>query len=288
MSMLPAIADNAVLAAAVEPAAPNAAFVQSVTAVQGYSNVMAGLSLTGFGPVDSALGVAKTDAAQWYNSIYPTYLDMPATITSNASAIDSGLTTLVQLASQLQQSNDPGVRQAVNTEAGSLATTVQTIGTATGGLATALSIFANNLQVDLNNLGAAVGSAQGQVQALQQQLAAAYGQLQHLQNATCPSQSDINACQQVITSLNGQLSTAANAASTAGEAQQAASGAASGLQFLTGYWQAVTGDAQNCVTALTGMQSDPTAILSIDLANTQQLWSALEQQFQGISAQIST
>jgi hypothetical protein len=274
---------NAVLAA-VADGGPNAAFAQSIAEVQNYSQAMAGLSMTGDANADPVLQQAKVDAAQWYNAIYPTYLDMPTTITNQSASIDSGLTVLVQLASQM--ADDPSnaaVRQAVNTEAASLSTTVSSLQTQTQALYSAISTFVTNLQSDTAALGTAVNALNEQENALQQQLSQLYGQLHSLQSATCPSQSDINSCQGAINTVTAQLQQANSAEQAVSGAGQAAVSAVSGLQYLGGYWSAVTSDAGNCVAALTRMQTDPASIVEIDLTNTQQLWNALKQELSSFS-----
>lgn len=265
---------------------PTAGFTQSVDAVQSYSALMAAISMTGEAGVDPALTTAKTHAAQWYDTIYPTYLDMPSTIASQGPQIDSGLSVLTQLAAQLATSDTPAIRASINSEAASLQSVVSGIGTQVQGLATSLQTFATNLQSDVGALGSAQTWVTSLVQTLQQQLAGLYGQLQHLQNATCPSQADINACQQIITTTTTQLQDAESAGTAVAQAQQGAGGAASGLSYLTGYWSAVGSDAGACVSALATMQTDPSSLLAIDLQTTQQLWTTLKSQFEGISAQI--
>jgi hypothetical protein len=274
---------NAVLAAVADGGSA-AAFAQSVTEVQNYSQAMAGLSMTGDATADGVLNQAKTDAAQWYNTIYPTYLNMPTTITDQSASIDSGLTALVQLASQLQ--SDPSnadVRQAVNNEASSLSTTVSSLQSQTQALSSDLSTFASNLQSDVGALGSALNALNTQVNDLEQQLSQLYGQLHSLQSATCPNQGDINSCQNAINSVTNQAQQASNAAQTVSDAGQAAVSAGSGLQYLGGYWSSVTSDAGNCVNALTKMQSDPASIVQIDLANTQQLWNSLKTELSNFS-----
>jgi hypothetical protein len=274
---------NAVLAA-VADGGPNAAFAQSIVEVQNYSQAMAGLSMTGDATADPVLQQAKVDAAQWYDAIYPTYLDMPTTITNQSASIDSGLTVLVQLASQME--DDPSnaeVRQAVNTEASSLSTTVSSLQSQTQALYSAITTFVSNLQSDVGALGSAVNELNAQGNDLEQQLSQLYGQLHSLQSATCPNQGDINSCQNAINSVTAQVQQATAAEQAVSGACQAAVSAVSGLQYLGGYWSAVTADAGNCVAALTKMQSDPTSIVEVDLTNTQQLWNVLKQELSSFS-----
>jgi hypothetical protein len=278
------VSTNAVLAA-VADGGPSAAFQQSITEVQAYSEAMVGLSMTGNATADPALQAAKVHAAQWYDTIYPTYLNMPATITTQGSSIDSGLTLLVQFASQMQDdpSNDD-LRTAVNSEASSLSTTVSSLHDQTQALSGALATFVSNLQSDVGALSSAVNQLTAQVNDLDQQLAQLCGQLHSLQSATCPNQGDINTCQNAIASVNTQEQQAALAREAVAGANQAAVSAVSGLGYLGGYWSAVTSDAESCVTALTRMQTDPTSVVQLDLTTTQQLWNGLKQELSSFSA----
>ena len=211
---------------------PTAAFLQSTTEVQAYSEFMASVAMTGIASVDAVLATAKADAAQWYDSIFPEYLDMPSTISSYGPTIDAGLSLLTQLAGQLQASPSDAIRQAVDEQAASLQTTVNSIQRQTDALANGLQSFSGNLHNDSTALNGAAGTAQNSVAALQQQLASLYGQLQHLKGATCPSTSDITACEQTIAVTQQQLTAAQSALQIVTSAGDGALTAGSGLSYL--------------------------------------------------------
>lgn len=278
---------NPILAAVADATTPNAGFTQSVAEIQAYSQYMATVGMTGDPAIDGTLTTAKTNAAQWYNSIYPTYLDMPATISAKGSDITSGLSLLTQLAGQYASSPTDAIRAAINSEAASLQATVGDLGSQAQALDGALATFASDLQSDTAGLQSAANTAAQQITALQQQLATEYGTLQHLQNAACPSKSDITACEQTISATQSQITAAQSAQNVASEAAQGAVNAGSGLGYLAGYWGAVAQDAAQCVAALAKLQTDPGDVLQMDLATTEQLWAALEAQFQALATQLT-
>ena len=278
---------NPVLQAVVSGGATNPGFVASVTAIQAYSTYLAGLQLTSDATLNSTLTTAKTDAAQWYDSIYPTYLDMPATISSQSPTVDAGLTALVQLAGQYQSTPTAAILAGITEQAATLLQTVGSLASQAGSLTTQLTSFATSLQSDLGALNSAAGQVAVVVSGLQQQVTGLYGQLQHLRSAACPSKSAIQACEQTISVTQQQLQDAESAQSVASTAAQESGTAGSGLGYLAGYWGAVAQDAQACVSALAAIQSDPATVIQTDLQHTQQLWAELEQQFQELGAQIA-
>ena len=278
---------NLILAAVANTNTPNAAFLQSIQSVQTYCNYMTNVSLTGDTSLNNILTSSKTNSSQWYNTIYPEYLNMPSTIASQGSTIDSGFNLLIQLAGQMQASPSSQVRQSINDAAFNLQKTVNNIQQQTQALATALNTFYNNLNGDIQNLNGSLNYIIGNINQLNAKLANLYGQLQHLKDATCPSSSEINACNQLIQQVQQQINVTNGDLNTFSVASQDAGNAITGLVFLAGYWNTVCADAQNCVNALTKLQTDADNILQLDLKANQQQWNALKQKYQGITTQLT-
>jgi hypothetical protein len=265
----------------------NLAFAEAVAVIQTYTQLMITASVAPDEVAAPVINAAKTNAAQWYDEIYPTYLDMPSTIVTQGDTIDSDLTTLIEVAEQYASAPSDPLHAAIEELASRIEGTVASIRSQTSGLSGGLMTFASNLQVDAGAVGSVQSQLTSQWNATGCQLSAAMGQLHHLEQATCPDNSAIAGCQQLISTLREQFASLRNDVQTVGACVDAASDALSGLSYLGGFWEAVTADAQACVDALAHMQTDPGSAVATDLQRTEQLWSTLREMFDALTAQTA-
>lgn len=275
---------NATLTGATTPVQ---AFTQSLQQLQQYANTMAVLSLTGDSNIDPIYTQCKNDAAQWYNSISPTYLNMPSTITQDAPQIDDGFALLAQLLPQLQSDNTNDiVRSNINKQAAAMQMVVSGIQQQVKSLGQALATFNTNLSSDSAALATGLGKVDDETESLQNQLYQQYGTLHSLQSAICPNQTAINACEQRIAQISQQLQNAVNTVSQARSLLAQCQSAVTAASYLSNFWQTVAGDAANCVVALLKLQNDPDNLLQMDLQQNITQWNVFKQLMQqsGIQA----
>lgn len=255
-------------------------FVQSTTAIENYCSWIADQSDTGNSSLDAILTKCKTDAIAWYNSIYPTYLNMPTTIASSGQTIDSDLSTLISLSQQLQSNNTPQIRQAIAQYAQDLEQTIQGLATQTAALAQSLTVFSQNIMSDSQSYNSGMGIINQQLSSLNVQLSGLYGQLHSLQSATCPNQGDINACQQQIDSVTSTMNQYEGFGQLFNTGLQESSEAAYAASYLAQFWVSFTSDAQNVTASLQNIQNAPASIVQIELEQVQQRWNNLKSQLQ--------
>lgn len=255
-------------------------FVQSTAAIQDYCSWITDQPDTGNPSLDAILTKCKSDAITWYNGIYPTYLNMPATIADSGQTIDGDLSTLMSLAQQLQANDTPQIRQSIAQYAGNLEQTIQGLQTQTAALAQSLLTFAQNIAADSASYNSGLNTINQQISSLNSQLSGLYGQLHSLQSATCPSQSDINACQQQINSVQNQISQYNGFQSVFITGGQKSNEASYSANYLSQFWHSFAADAGNVIASLQNIQNEPAAVLEIDLQQTQQRWNALKSQLQ--------
>lgn len=230
----------------------------------------------------NAFSQMKTDTMQWINSIYPQCIELPQAFVSADSQITPSLNTLVSLAQQLtSQPTNQNLHNAIVQAATSLSTTIQGLNNQVGSLVGSLASSSTALSQDSSSVGTATVGMNQDVNNELNNIYQLQGQLTHLQNQTCPSQSAINACQQNIANAQSALNQMQNLSGLLQQAGQQASAAANGLSYMAGYWSTVQTDAQQVIGALGKLASDPPAVLNLDLQNAAQSWSqtlALSQQ----------
>lgn len=275
--------ENIVLNAVNNAASTSQSYDQFVQTIQTYCSWIVGQSIITDSNVNSVLTGCKTNATQWFNTIYPTYLNMPATIAGTDTTVRSDLTLLVQLAGQLQSNNTPAIQASINQYASSLQQTVSGIRQQTTNLSTALQTFQNNLTGDQQTLTNSTGAMQQKIVAGQTYLSQLVGRLHQLQNASCPNNSDISNCQNDIRNQQNQLNNLATDHGVLYTAAQYAYNAVSALAYLTTYWQMISKDAQASGITLSRLQSDPSTVLQLDLTTSLNQWNALMQQYQQLS-----
>lgn len=272
--------ENIVLNAVNNADSASQSYTQFVQTIQTYCNWIEGQSIGFDSNLNAVLTACKNNAAQWFNTIYPTYLNMPATIASTDTTVRSNLNLLVQLAGQLQADNTPAVQASINQYANSLQGTVNTIRQQTAGLSSALQTFQTNLTGDQQTLISTSGTIEQRIRDGQSYLSQLVATLHQQQNATCPSSSDINNTQNSINNQKALLNNLASAQGVFATAKQYAYNAISALAYLTTYWQLISKDAQASGITLSRLQSDPGTVLQLDLTTSLNQWNALMQQYQ--------
>lgn len=263
-------------------------FVQSTGSITNYCSWIAGQSDTGNPNLDTILNTCKTHASQWYNTIYPEFLNMPATISAQGQQIDGDLTTLMSLAQQLQANDTPQIRQSITQYAADVSQRLQGLQTQTSGLSSALQIFGGNVAGDVaSGYNAGLNIIGQNMNNLQSQLSQFYGQLHSLQNATCPNSGDISACQQQISTTQNEISQYQQYDGVFTNGQRQASDAATASSYLAGFWTSFSQDISNVNNSLQNIQSQPAIILKLDLQETQQNWDNTKAQLQQMSQQVA-
>ena len=179
---------SSVLVASIESgAAANETFTQAAQGIQAYTSWVESISSTGDATLDTALTTFKTHAMEWYNTIFPTYLNMPKMILEKASDIDNDLDVLVSLADQLASNDTKALQDSIVQYAGSLAQTLKALQTYVDALVATLTNFQSNLVEDSRGYETDLGEIRGDLARKQNLLAAFHSQLNHLQSAACPS-----------------------------------------------------------------------------------------------------
>lgn len=266
---------------------PNAAFLQAVAEIQSYAQQLAGTPAAGEPQVNAVLLTAKANASQWYDTIFPTYLELPQAIAADGTTIDDGLGLLSRLSGQLEAGSSAALLGQVDQQAASLATTIEALQNQVSGLAGSLQSFHDRVSGDTTALQEAAGVANTVCFVLQIELSALHGKLNSLKSATCPSASDIQACAQQLTQTQDALTAARSDLQTATAASSAAGGATAGAAYLASFWASVGADAGNVLAALGRIQSDPASVVGVDLSTTQQLWSTLKGSFADVGEQLA-
>jgi hypothetical protein len=262
-------------------------YVQAVNAIQAYCDWIITQSLPNQS-LNNTLQQLRVHAGAWYNTIYPQYLNMPATIVSNGTTINGDLSILMTLAQQEeQQGSSPALQQQITQYANALIGTLQGLLTQVTGLASALAVFQQDLTGDSGTINNTLNSIQTTIYSLQQQLASAYGQLHSLQSATCPDKGKISACQNLINQLQQQLQQETQAYQVFSQAAHLIQGAIVGAQYLAGYWTGVANNIQACISGLQNISDVSGAILIVDLQVAQSQWNAIQSNFEQINNQIA-
>lgn len=264
-----------------------AAFVAAVNAVQAYSSWVQGQSIPD-PDLNNYLTQLKSDAIQWINVIYPLYLNMPNTVASQGSTIDNDLSTLISLAEQYQNSPSPALQTAINQALNGLISLVQGIASGVGALASDLANYYDALNgKDSGILQQAESQLQKDQQGCSAQLASNLGRLHQLQSATCPNQTAIGQCQQLVNQLQAQLQQYLNDSNELNQVAQSLGNAANGLQYLGGYWQQILADADQCVSSLQRAVNNTGVLLQLELQANLQNWndlkSLLQQMYAGVA-----
>ena len=271
--------------------APDQRYADSVTAVTGYASTIAGLSPPAGLPSDpactqatTALTQAQTTALKWFNSVYPSALEVPQAVVDQAAVITTSLQALSTAAGQL--AGDPGNTQlqtALANSATALSGRVQPLQQQSATLASSLSGFLTDQQTADADLQTAGGTLYGDLSQLGGQISNDIGQLDSLQNAACPNQSAINAAQQQLQTDRQSASAVSDFYQQLQNAGQGSSNALSGLQYLAGTWSMFADMGGTIVKQLTAVATDPAAGVPIDLSAAETGWSNLSDHIAAIT-----
>jgi DNA repair exonuclease SbcCD ATPase subunit len=263
-----------------------AAMTQSTQAISGYVSWIESQVSSQAGDQSAAVDQVKNHASGWYNAIYPQYLDMPAFVTSKSTEINNDLNLLIALAAQYPSAGS-SLNSQIEKSASDLTQTVTAISQQATSLGQAIQTFCQNLTGDQHVIVTANNQIQDELGDANSQLSQQYGELHHLQSATCPSKSAIEGCesliqqiQQKITQLQQAVGLLQSIASQIGNIINAAA-------YLGSYWTTVGSDAGTCLQSLGLLSTNPAIIGQVDLSGAQQRWNNLVQQFQLTAQQLS-
>lgn len=266
----------------------NVYYSQAVSSIESYCSWISSQSVAD-STLNSVLEGLKTDASTWYNTIYPTYLNMPATIATCGVQIDNDLNMLISLVNQENQGGASApLQQQVTVYANSLITVIQGLQSQVNALAVAISAFQGNISGDVGTINNTLVVIQNNINTLNQQLSSEYGQLHSLQNATCPNSGDINSCQQTINNTQGQLQTENNAWDVFSQASGMAADASAGAGYLAGFWQSFSTDIQACIAGLNNIATQPASAAIANLEANKSRWDNMQSQLQQLSALLDS
>lgn len=258
-------------------------YSQAVSGIESYCSWISSQSVADT-TLNSVLEGLKTDASTWYNTIYPTYLNMPATIATSGVQIDNNLNMLISLVNQENQSGTSApLQQQITVYATALIAVLQGLQSQVNALAIAITAFQGNISGDVGTINNTLVTIQNNINTLNQQLSTEYGQLHSLQNATCPNSGDINSCQQTIDTTNTQLQTEDSAWGVFAQASGMAAEASVGAGYLAGFWQSFSADIQACIVGLNNITAQPASVVAADLEANKTRWDNMQSQLQQIS-----
>jgi len=279
------------LATTLASVAPDQRYADSVTAVTGYASTIASQSPPSGLPSDpactqatTALTQAQTTALKWFNSVYPSALEVPQAVVDQAAGITTSLQALSTAAGQL--ADDPGntkLQTALANSATALSGRVQPLQQQSATLASSLSGFLTDQQTADADLQTAGGALYGDLSQLGGQISNDIGQLDSLQNAACPNQSAISAAQQQLQTDRQSASAVSDFYQQLQNAGQGSSNALSGLQYLAGTWSMFADMGGTIVKQLTAVATDPAAGVPIDLSAAETGWSNLSDHIAAIT-----
>jgi hypothetical protein len=271
--------------------APNQQYLQSVQAITGYNQMITNQSEPAGLPNAAAIsqaGTALTQARQvsmnWFNQVYPACLNLPQNITGESSGITTSLQELTTLAGQLAA--DPGntpLAQAVTNTANQLTGQVTQLQTNCSGMGNTLNQYAGSLQQAAQGLMSSVGGLQSLMITQHNQWYNDVAQLNSLQHATCPNQSDINAAQTAVNNDQQALAVTDQFTGQINNCGQSAGSAVSGLSYLAGYWMQLGTLANQAVQALQQISGQPAAVIKLDLQTASNAWQGLLDQLSAIT-----
>lgn len=262
------------------------ALTQSTQAISGYVSWIDSQVSSQAGDQSAAVDEVKNHASGWYNAIYPQYLNMPAFVAAKSTEINNDLNLLVALAAQYQSAGS-SLNSQIQQSANDLTQTVTAIAQQANSLAGSIQTFIQNLTGDQNVIQKAFNQMQVEIGNANNQLAQAYGQLHHLESATCPNKSDIHACQDLIQQIQQNITQLQQAAGLLANIGRQISNIVAAASYLSSYWTMVGSDAGTCLQNLGQLSTNPATIGQIDLSGAEQRWNNLVQQFQLTAQQLT-
>lgn len=253
---------------------------QASQTIQGYVSWLEAQPSTMAGDQSVAVDTVKNHASNWYNSIYPTYLNMPSLILNRSAEITKDLGLLVQLAAQYQSGSIGSLDSAIQSSASNLQQAIQSIAQQTSELGQALQTFGQNLSGDSTLISNAWRQLQSEYGQQCNNLSSQYGQLQHLQSAACPSQTDISECEKLITQTTQAINNLRQGLDFLGAIEAHFGGVTVAANYLGTYWMTVSADASNCLQGLSQLVTNPATITRLNLSGAQTSWNMLIQTWQ--------
>jgi hypothetical protein len=243
-----------------------------VSMVEGESlpDIGGGGGYAGFAAAQTLFISIKTDAMHWVNELFPDSTTLPQAFVNEDTPISGQLNALISACAQLSQQ---GVDQSqllgiIEKGAAQLIPTVQSLQTLSANLA-------QSLQACLTVMAADQGNCQAVGSALQQQLSALAGELDHARNATSPSRSTIERLSSEIASCQQQLSEVGQLSGFFGNLVGPMADMVNGLNFLTAFWNGIVTNGRTVQAILTKASSDAAMLVKIDLQTTLQQWQGL-------------
>jgi hypothetical protein len=255
------------------------ALTQSTQTISGYVSWIESQVSSQAGDQTAAVDQVKNHASSWYNAIYPQYLNMPAFVAAKGNEVNNDLNLLVALSGQYQSAGS-SLDNQIKQSASDLTQTVTAIAQQANSLGQSVQTFSQNLTGDQSVIGNAYNQIQGELSNANNQLAQNYGQLHHLQSATCPSKSDISACEDLIQQNEQTITQLQQAAGFLENIGAQIGNAVAAAVYLGSYWTTVGADAGTCLQSLAQLSASPDTIAQIDLNGAQQRWNSLVQQYQ--------
>jgi chromosome segregation ATPase len=263
-----------------------AAMTQSTQAISGYISWIESQVSSQAGDQSAAVDQVKNHASGWYNAIYPQYLDMPAFVASKSTEINNDLNLLIALAAQYQSAGS-SLNGQIEHSASDLTQTVTAISQQATSLGQAIQTFCQNLTGDQTVIRTAYNQMRDEIDNANSQLSQEYGQLHHLQSATCPSKSAIDASESLIQQMEQKITQLNQAAILLQSIASQIGNIVNAAAYLGSYWITVGADAGTCLQSLGQLSTSPATIVQVDLSGAQQRWNNLVQQFQLTAQQLS-
>ncbi|MFY0598051.1 MAG: hypothetical protein JXR03_00170 [Cyclobacteriaceae bacterium] len=262
-------------------------YTTSVSAIQAYTTGIAGQSNTGVKDLDAILTTAKTNAANWYNTIYPGYLAMPGIIIGRGKTIDDDLTLLIQLANQLKSSDTPAIRASITQYVNSLVKELSQLEKEITNLSIALGTFKNNLSTTTDDFLSEKSAISQKLFNYHNTICQYAAQLQAEKSAVCPNQNDIKNTQAALNNTVALRKQYDGYSATFINLFNASSLSCQGASSVSAYWVAMAKDFSNCITGLSKISTEPSAILLLDLNSNKKSWEAIKTQMASINTATS-
>ena len=265
-------------------------YLQAVQCIQNYCAWIINRSVADPG-LNSTLETIRVNAGAWYNTIYPTYLNMPSTILTSGNSIDNDFDMLISLANQEKNNSTPEIAaqiiQYVIQYASLIIETIQSLETQIKSLSSSISDFQSLISTDRNTLQNTGNSIQYNINSLNCKLSSLHGQLNSLEHAVCPNKNAINACRNEIDETSKQLETFSQASTIFSQAISLSSDAVYGALYLSRYWSFVDKDICSCITSLNKISKETGIILSMDLQSNKTRWDNFKSEFKVICQKLS-
>ncbi len=261
-------------------------FIAAVENIKSYSQWITSFSNTGNSSVDKVLSTAKTNDAQWYNTIFPTYLNMPATVLSKSSTIDSDLNMLLTLNSQLDGSDDKKVLSSIGQYATNLLTVLTDLQNITSGLGKNLIQYQNNLAQDSQSIAQAYQTIEGEINTENGSIASDQSKLNALEHASSKDKKKIKDAKDLIRSEQQKLATLQSQAKLMYKGKALIDQAVQSSTFLGNYWRTIAGNLIGSMALLKTISTQPADVMKADLDQSKSTWEQIKEEYQEIDQTI--